>query len=71
MFAAKTYRYPFYITLLALLAAAWWISLHAEAQDVTPDRPFSPQAGFADLIATVSPAVVHVAVSGTVPARSS
>lgn len=71
MFAAKTYRYPFYITLLALLAAAWWISLHAAAQDVTPDRPFSPQAGFADLIAAVSPAVVHVAVSGTVPARSS
>ena len=38
MFAAKTYRYPFYITLLALLAAAWWISLHAEAQDTLDER---------------------------------
>lgn len=30
------------------------------------NKIFSPQAGFADLIESVSPAVVHVAISGTV-----
>lgn len=71
MLAGRTSRYPLFATLIVLTGAVSWISYHAVAQDVTPDRQFSPEAGFADLIEAVSPAVVHVAVSGTVPSRSS
>jgi serine protease Do len=70
MFAGKTFRYSLLSVLVVFSVAVSWVSYRAVAQDVTPNREFSPQAGFADLIEAVSPAVVHVAVSGTVPSRN-
>lgn len=46
------------------------LSASPQVLDIETTQPWSPASGFADLIERVSPAVVHVAVSGTVSARS-
>lgn len=46
------------------------VVLDINSSDSNVSTPWSPAAGFADLIEQVSPAVVHVAVSGVVNTRS-
>ncbi|GAA6137638.1 DegQ family serine endoprotease [Arenicella sp. 4NH20-0111] len=52
------------------LKVSQYNAIPEKAALLTPSKPWSPASGFADLIESVNPAVVHVSTSGFVQQRS-